>query len=385
VPAFDPQLGTEIRETFADPNWNQWIKLHLELTKFDGSLLKMEMLRAEDWVLEQIDYQFLDEEDLQATAPSTAANSSRFLNALPLEAPSVPLRPLFEELHEVRWLMSETEAAAVLVTIALDLPEIGVRGEAVVTGVEPCPVILPGPGKVVLTTFHHASSDLIDLYLSPQPPTGSLAAQQTAVDALLYPQVSRVSVVDQAWERIGVTGNHPIWSEDRHDYVAAMDLRVGERLKNLSGDTVWVQQKLPRPGPTPVYNLEVQDEHVYYVGASGVLAHNMGNKPCETSLDRAKKKSLPPRSPEEVERSIADGRILYRNELIQGEAADLGFITRIPPQRAPFNSHGQDVFSDGKHFITIDIDSHIGGRWKKFDRKGRRLGTYNERLERIGD
>jgi hypothetical protein len=83
-----------------------------------------------------------------------------------------------------------------------------------------------------------------------------------------------VSVVDQAWERIGITGNHPIWSEDRHDYVAAMDLRVGERLKNLSGDTVWVQQKLPRPGPTPVYNLEVQDEHVYYVGASGVLAHN---------------------------------------------------------------------------------------------------------------
>jgi hypothetical protein len=144
------------------------------------------------------------------------------------------------------------------------------------TGVEPCPVILPGPGKVVLTTFHHASSDLIDLYLSPQPPTGSLAAKETAVDALLYPQVSRASVVDQAWERIGVTGNHPIWSEDRHDYVAAMDLRVGERLKNLSGDTVWVQQKLPRPGPTPVYNLEVQDEHVYYVGANGVLAHNAG-------------------------------------------------------------------------------------------------------------
>ncbi|MBL8855715.1 MAG: hypothetical protein JNK57_17235 [Planctomycetaceae bacterium] len=73
-----------------------------------------------------------------------------------------------------------------------------------------------------------------------------------------------------------MTGNHPIWSEDRHDYIAAMDLRVGERLKNLSGDTVYVQQKLPRPGPTPVYNLEVQDEHVYYVGTNGVLAHNAG-------------------------------------------------------------------------------------------------------------
>jgi hypothetical protein len=105
----------------------------------------------------------------------------------------------------------------------------------------------------------------------------------------LYPQVSRASVVDQAWERIGVTGNHPIWSEDRHDYVAAMDLRVGERLKNLSGDTVWVQQKLPRPGPTPVYNLEVQDEHVYYVGANGVLAHNAGEE-CDRFADVKKLK-----------------------------------------------------------------------------------------------
>ncbi len=252
----------------------------------------MEMLRHEDWVLENIDYQFLDEEDLKATSLLTGANSSQFIKSLPLEAPQVPLRTLFAELQDMRLLMAEVEADSILVTISLDLPEIGVRGEAVVTGVEPCPVILPGPGKVVLTTFHHASSHLIDLYLSPQPPTGvnsqattyltstsnspahPLTTFQTSEEALLYPQTSRSSNMDPSWERIGVTGNHPIWSDDRHDYIAAMDLRIGERLKNLSGDTVYVQQKLPRPGPTPVYNLEVQDEHVYYVGTNGVLAHN---------------------------------------------------------------------------------------------------------------
>jgi hypothetical protein len=257
----------------------------------------MEMRRHEDWVLENIDYQFLDEEDLKATSLLTGANSSQFLKSLPLEAPQVPLRTLFAELHDVRSLMSELGADSALVTISLDLPEIGVRGEAVVTGVEPCPVILPGPGKVVLTTFHHASSHLIDLYLSPQLPTRvnsqantyltstsnsathPLTTLQTSEEALLYPQASRSSNMDPSWERIGVTGNHPIWSEDRHDYIAAMDLRVGERLKNLSGDTVYVQQKLPRPGPTPVYNLEVQDEHVYYVGTNGVLAHNVGKNP----------------------------------------------------------------------------------------------------------
>ncbi len=296
VPLPDPRLGTEIREAFAEPNWAQWVKLNLEMTKSDGSLLKMEMLRHEDWVLENIDYQFLDEEDLKATSLLRAANSSQFLKSLPLEAPPVPLRTLFAELQDMRLLLAEVEADSILVTISLDLPEIGVRGEAVVTGVAPCPVILAGPGKVVLTTFHHASSHLIDLYLSPQPPTGvnsptttyltstsnspahQLNTLQTSEEALLYPKASRSSNIDLSWERIGVTGNHPIWSDDRHDYVAAMDLRVGERLKNLSGDTVYVQQKLPRPGPTPVYNLEVQDEHVYYVGASEVLAHNAGDE-----------------------------------------------------------------------------------------------------------
>jgi len=51
-------------------------------------------------------------------------------------------------------------------------------------------------------------------------------------------------------------------------------LKIGERLQSLSGDIRWVQQELPRPGPEPVYNLEVHGEHVYYVGATGVLVHN---------------------------------------------------------------------------------------------------------------
>ena len=87
----------------------------------------MEMLRHEDWVLENIDYQFLEEEDLKATSLLTAANSSQFLKSFTLEAPPVPLRTLFAELQDVRSLMTELEADSVLVTISLDLPEIGVR------------------------------------------------------------------------------------------------------------------------------------------------------------------------------------------------------------------------------------------------------------------
>ncbi len=51
-------------------------------------------------------------------------------------------------------------------------------------------------------------------------------------------------------------------------------LEIGERLQTLSGDVKVVQQKLPRPGPQPVFHLEVHDEHVYFVGEDGVLVHN---------------------------------------------------------------------------------------------------------------
>lgn len=69
---------------------------------------------------------------------------------------------------------------------------------------------------------------------------------------------------------------------------------------------------------------------------------------------------------------------------IKKQAAKLGYTKRIPPQKAPFNSHGQPVFSNGKDFITPDVDSHIGGFWKKFDRNGNRVGTFTAGLEKIG-
>lgn len=70
----------------------------------------------------------------------------------------------------------------------------------------------------------------------------------------------------------------------------------------------------------------------------------------------------------------------------QEAAGKLGFDRRIPPQKAPFNSHGQPVYFDGKNYITPDIDSHnVTNGWKMFDRKGNRMGTYDSNLNRIKD
>jgi RHS repeat-associated protein len=52
---------------------------------------------------------------------------------------------------------------------------------------------------------------------------------------------------------------------------------------------------------------------------------------------------------------------------------------------APFNSRDQPVYTNGRNFITPDVDSHNGGVWKMFNRSGTRLGTYDAALNRIGN
>jgi len=53
-------------------------------------------------------------------------------------------------------------------------------------------------------------------------------------------------------------------------------------------------------------------------------------------------------------------------------------------------SSGQRVFTNGKSFITQDIDSHSGGLWKMgrtvadLASKSTRMGTYDYNLDYIG-
>jgi hypothetical protein len=71
---------------------------------------------------------------------------------------------------------------------------------------------------------------------------------------------------------------------------------------------------------------------------------------------------------------------------VKERAASLGYTRRIPPQRAPFDSHGQAVYFDGKNYITRDVDEHnVSNGWKMFNRRGQRIGTYDENLNRVKD
>ncbi len=120
----------------------------------------------------------------------------------------------------------------------------GAQGDAKVIAIDPCPPIKPGKGNVITGTFHHEAGQTIDIH----------------VQGLDKP--------------IGCTANHPFWSQTRQDFVEAGTLQPQEDLLLYDGQITKVIQILPRPGPERVHNLEVLNEHVYYVENVGVLVHN---------------------------------------------------------------------------------------------------------------
>ena len=161
--------------------------------------------------------------------------------------------------------------------IDISLLELGASGLAQVLWVGPCPEIGAQPAlgcRVVTGTFAHSSAQTFNL---------TVAGANGQLD-----------------QTIGVTGNHPIWSEDKQEFVPVNDLAPGEHLVTATGDATRVISVLPRPGPEPVYNLEVDVEHVYYVSSSGVLAHNAGPS---DPLCLGEKPSEGPKEPEAPSRS----------------------------------------------------------------------------------
>ena len=140
--------------------------------------------------------------------------------------------------------------------IQLDLEELGASGEARVLAVSDCPLIEQGSGQVVTGTFAHQATEVLDL------------------------------LIDGQAAPIGTTPNHPFWSNDRQRFVAAGDLRPGESLRTADGSQQTVRSVTSRGGGHTVYNLEVNREHVYYVGDTGLLVHNSKLSQAKNLLSR---------------------------------------------------------------------------------------------------
>ena len=316
VLAKNPEISNlERRTRRAEPDFGRWLQLSLEMPKPDGSTLHIEMLRSEEWLRNQIGFVIGEIPDpsgerLGVSPPCTTTEESgqpkaesrgrqseiSDFKSLPCDSPKTelaplsPLRPIFSDIAFAS-IAAEVEGVELVgLTVDLDLPEMGACGTAVITRISTTPEIEQGEGQVVTATFRHPPSNtvldvvFIDEGTSLDP--HGLAAAETAADPVASDDVvtAQSTQLDSASKPIGVTDNHLFWSEDRGEFIEIGRMEIGERVRTLFGETKILAQKLPRPGPpAEVYNLEVHEEHVYFVGDDGVLAHNT----CDAASRRA--------------------------------------------------------------------------------------------------
>ncbi len=151
---------------------------------------------------------------------------------------------LTEPPHAVAASGLQTEPLTLGSTIFVDLPEHGISADFTVRGIRPCPTPMAGDGYLVTTRFIHENAEILDLWIEGYN------------------------------EPIGTTASHPFWSEDRQQFVAAGELRVGENLLLADETARRVESITVRSTRETVYNIEVDGEHVFYVGEDGVLVHN---------------------------------------------------------------------------------------------------------------
>jgi hypothetical protein len=153
-----------------------------------------------------------------------------------------------ETLQPPEWLSMHNVRVGGAAPLPLDLLEMGLPDDlgATVLAIEPCPPLAPGAGQTVLTTVNHLSDDIHEL---------------TIRDA----QGNR--------ETIRTTSGHKFYSASRTTWLAASDLQPGEHLDSLAGPLEVVSFH-PYPGRHRVYNLTVQNDHVYRVSNLAALVHN---------------------------------------------------------------------------------------------------------------
>lgn len=127
--------------------------------------------------------------------------------------------------------------------ILVQLEELKLQGEALVTDVRRASPLKPGARCPVTGLMRHISTDVIAVALKG----GSV---------------------------LEVTKHHPLYSADRNAWVEAGELAAGEDLVTR-GEIARVDGVFHVPrGSTEVFNLEVIGEHRYFVGEMRVLAHN---------------------------------------------------------------------------------------------------------------
>jgi RHS repeat-associated protein len=211
--------------------------------------------------------------------------------------------------------------------------------------------------------------ELGDRVLARNPETGETGLKSvTDLIRLNKRQIWEVSLSrdGEASEFFETTDDHPWWIVDadgQGKWKETAELTEGLTVTTADHLTMIVTKVVQTDRVDGTYNLTVADFETYFVGKNKVLVHN-----CKRTNDR----KLP--------------KAVFATDKAAGiRAKELGF------RKINERSNGQAVFTDGKMFISRDVDGHRGGAFKgassvkNLGSKKTRIGTFDKDLNFIGD
>ncbi|MFD1885874.1 S8 family serine peptidase [Paenibacillus wenxiniae] len=127
-----------------------------------------------------------------------------------------------------------------------------------------------------------------DRVLSKNAETGQL--DYKAVTALYRNEKDTTYKLHVGQQIVETTDNHPFWVEGK-GWITAIDLKVGDQLKQSNGNILAIEQIeiVHHEHKVKVYNFTVADDHTYFVSDLGIWVHNIDcafvdNQLFETSI-----------------------------------------------------------------------------------------------------
>ncbi len=117
-----------------------------------------------------------------------------------------------------------------------------------------------------------------DVVWSFDPETLEVSEKQ--VNQVLVHQSNDLVKIAVGNEIITATSNHPFYAVTK-GFISALELRAGDILINVNGESVVVDkvQHEILEAPVDVFNFSIRNNHTYFVGAAAVGVHNAGG-PC---------------------------------------------------------------------------------------------------------
>ena len=255
----------------------------------------------------------------------------------------VPILGSITQINLLRpnWWLDQIKVDSVGSIVYLNMPEMGIDGMAKVIGIRQCHLDTRNKGVKHTSKF--------------QPVTGMFVHQVQKVYELSF---------EGSQELLEVTGSHPIWSNDRNDWVIVSDLIVGEHIKTQNGQVVLVDKK-ELYGPRKVFNIEVYRGHNCFVSKAGVLVHNS----CWGGEFFYKGKGM-----QKAIDHIWEGHSFARRQTgksyflsgynTKGKIKNLVSDARA---KAKANQNAGLLRPDGKRIFQVEMDEYIG-----VDQKGRK-------------